>query len=288
MPFLNKMNNHFKNYFHSFKFKPTYWKTVFYDATFFILLTLIFSWMGRYLQQKSIEITAGKTPEQLQQMLASSPELLAVYLTQLKSFLVTVIILFFVLIIIFLFFYSLTRALIWNSLLKKKLTKKTYWRWNTLNLALIFPLLIFGIGYLIIKVIFGLLINLILTINPDFYITHSTGMEIIRTVLNGTVSLILGLILLVFVLLTYYSFTQKYKVWVSIGEAFSLLKKKWSRIWRLILFSLITAVLLTLITYPLKMALLYRPLILTLIQLVVSILFIAWLRMYLLQTVHEH
>ncbi|MBU0460206.1 MAG: hypothetical protein KJ771_05340 [Nanoarchaeota archaeon] len=282
------MNKHLKNYFHSFKFKKTYWKTVLYDGSFFILLALVFSWFGSYIQRKSIEITGNKTPEQLQQMLASSPELLATYLIQLKSFLITIIVLFLVLAIIFLLFYSLTRAQIWNFLLKRKLSKKTYWKWNTLNLALIFPLLILGFGYLILRIIFGVLLNLLLTIKPDFYFAHSTGMEIVRTLSNGIISLFLGLFVLIFVLITYYSFTQKYKVWVSIGESFELIKKRWSRIWRLLILASLTAIIITLITYPLKTFFLYQPLILTLIQLIVSILFIAWLRLYLIRTIDEH
>ena len=280
---------HFKNYLNSFKVKKTFWYTLTVDFIFFVIFTLIFATFGAYVQRKSYSLTGGKSPAEIQQLMLASPEQAAVFLTQIKSFLSFVIIGAIILITVSLLLYSLSRALIWYKLNGKKLTKKNYWRWNALNLALIFPLFIFAIAFLIIKLLMSLLLEFFLTFNLQFYYANTTFVEFTTTIFNGLVSFFLSLFIIIFILLFYYSYTHKNKVWVSIGSAFGLFKKKWKQIWVILLFGLLTGVVLTLITYPLKQLLIYNPIISTILQLIIGLLFINWLRLYLFKTIsHEH
>ncbi len=276
-----------KSYLNSFKVKKRFWFTFLADSTFFFLFTLVFAAFGAYMQRKSFSLTGGMSPAEVQQLMLASPEKAAVFLSDIKSFLVVIIIGIVVLVTLALFSYSLSQAWIWNYLHHKKLTKQTYWKWNTLNLALIFPLLIFGLGFLIVKLLFSWLLTLLLTINMKFYYAHSNLMEIIQTILNGVVSFFMILLVMVFLFLAYHCFVQRYKVWSSIGAAFELYKHKWKRIWKVMFWALLTGIILNLIMYPLKNSLQFHPLILLLLQLVVGLLFISWFRLYLLRTIAD-
>ena len=279
----------FKDYFNSFKVKKRFWLTFLADSAFFFLFTLVFAAFGAYMQRKSLSLTGGMSPAEVQQLMLASPEKAAAFLSDIKSFLVVIIIGIILLAILTLFSYSLSQAWIWNYLHNKKLTKQTYWKWNTLNLALIFPLLIFGLGFLIVKLLFSWLITLLLTINMKFYYAHTNLMESIQTIFNGVLSFFMILLIMVFLFLAYHCFVQRYKIWSSIGGAFELYKLKWKRIWKIMLWALLTGIVLNLIMYPLRNSLQFHPLILLLLQLVVGLLFISWLRLYLLnKIVDEH
>ena len=215
----------------------------------------------------------------------ASPEQAVVFLTQVKSLLLLAILGTIILVILAFLLYSLSRALIWNKLHHQKLTKKNYWKWNTLNLALIIPLLVIGLGFLIIRILFTLFLDFILKLNLRFYAAHTNVFDVITTLLEGTLSFFLVLLILIFIFLTYHLFIQKYKVWASIGKAFQLLKKKQRKIWRVVLFTLLTGLILTLITYPLKQYFLYNPVPTMLIQFGLSLLFVNWLRLYLFKTI---
>jgi len=217
----------------------------------------------------------------------ASPEKAAVFLSQVKSFLAVIIIGIILLAVLTVLSYSLSQAWIWNFLHHQKLAKPTYWKWNTLNLALIFPLLIFGLGFLVIKLLFSWLITFLLTINLKFYYGHTNLVEIIKTVLNGVVSFFMILLIMVFLFLAYHCFVQRYKVWSSIGAAFELYKSKWKRIWKIMLWALLTGIILNLAMYPLKTSLQFHPLLLLLLQLAVGLLFISWFRLYLLDTIAD-
>lgn len=280
------MNRHIKNYLDSFRMKRQFWQIFLVDLVFFGLAALAFTWFGSYLQAKSLALMGGKTPEQIQGILASaSPEQVLPFLTQLKSFLLISIGGFLLLIVLAFLFYSLSRAVVWNHLLGKKLTRETYWKWNALNLALIIPVLLYGVFYLIVKLIAGGIIKFLMTINPAFYVQHTTIMDALLTIANGAVSFILTLFLLIIVFFIYCQFTEKYKVWLSIGESFHLIKKYWPRLWRALLLMVLTALILTGVLWPVRKLLIYRPLWTMAVNLAVSLLFLAWMRIYLLRTV---
>jgi len=239
------------------------------------------------MQRKSLSFTGGMGPAEVQQLMLASPEKAAVFLSDIKSFLVVIIIGIVVLVTLAVLSYSLSQAWIWNYLHNKKLTKQNYWKWNTLNLALIFPLLIFGLGFFIVKLLFSWFITFLLTINLKFYYAHPNFVEIVQTIFNGVVSFFMLLLIMVFLFLAYHCFVQRYKVWSSIGAAFELYKLKWKQIWKVMLWALLTGIILNLIMYPLRTSLQFHPLILLLLQLVVGLLFISWFRLCLLNKIAD-
>lgn len=283
------MNKHLKDYLRSFRFNKTYWKTFLIDFIIINIILALFFCFNAYNQNKSLALTKGRTTEQLKQILVNNPDQLAIYLTQLKSFLLMFFAGLILLVILSLALYSLSNALIWNYLTKKKTTWKNIGRWSILNLAIIIPLLLYGISYLVLNLFLGYLVYSLLTLSPQFYSAHLTALELFRQLLFGSFSLFFAVLALTFIFLIYYSFTQKYKVWSSIGEAFGTIKNQWPKIWRLLFFALLTGIILTIVAYPLKSIISNQPLAITMFQIIISILFIAWLRLYLLRTVHgEH
>src|SRR3990167_9752675 len=137
------MNKHLQQYIDSFKVKKVFWVTFLTDLIFFGAVGLIFSQFSTYLQHKSVEIMAGRTPEQIQQLILSAPEQALPFLEQLKSFLFVSVGTLALLVILTFLLFSLEQAFIWNTLQQKKVTSKTYWRWNLLYLGLIIPLFLF-------------------------------------------------------------------------------------------------------------------------------------------------
>ncbi len=282
------MNKHFKNYLDSFKLTKNHLFTFLIDAVLFSLIFFSFSYAGAVLQRKSVEVLQGKSAEEIQTLLASSsPEQLLPFLMQLKSFLIWSLIGIAALILISFLLFSFSQAVIWYHLLKKKLAFKNYWRWNLLDLFLIIPLVLFGLLYFIIRLLSALLINLGFSLAPKFNLLHPVFMQNVRLFINGTVNFFCSVIILVILLLICYQFAFKYKVWAAVGSGFSLLKRKWKNLGRLILFSTATGLVLMLITLPLKTALLNSPLILNVVNLVVALAFLAWLRIYLFKTIAE-
>lgn len=273
-----------KDYLNSFKLKKKFWQTFLID---FIALAIIFAsilMFSNYFQNRALAITGGKSVEQIQEWALSSPEQALPFFEGLKSLLVFGGILLFVIIIGSFLLYSFSQALIWNALADKKLTSKNYWKWNLLLLALLIPLALGGLLYLLIKVLFDSLLNFLLTLSSAFYLQHTELMEIIQLTLSNFASFFLILMLLLLIFLVYYSFVREYKVWQSIGEGFHLFRLKWNKLWRILLFVAFTVLIITFILIPIK-KIFPDAFASTIINLAVALLFLAWMRIYVLENV---
>lgn len=282
------MNMHFRHYIDSFRLHTEFWIILMVDVIFFGLLGLVFSRFGTHLQTRSQELMAGRTPEQIQQLLATAPEKALPFLTELKSFLLLSFGLILILVVLAFLLFSLQQAWIWNYLRKKKLTTKTYWRWNVLHLGLILPVLIYGLGAGVLKLLTSALLRVLANISPTFYFNHAAVIDSIVLILNNAVSFFLIFLFLVILYLIYFVFTEKYRVVASIQDALMLVKKQWSWWWRQILLMVLTAVVLTAIFIPLRHWLLVYPLWSAVLNLLISFLFLGWMRLYVLSTLHGH
>ncbi len=266
------MNKHLKSYFNSFKLKKEYWHTLLIDTGFLAVIGLIVFLFGYLIKRKSEVISQGQSIEQIQQMLLSmQPEQAQAFSANLQGFVATFVIGAIVILVGGLFLYSLSRKLIWDYLLKKKV-KKTYWRWNLLNLVLIIPVVIYLFAFGIIRLLLGYLVSLF-------------NSQIVLNIFYGLANLFLLFILFIFVFLVYYSFAKEYKVWESIGKAFNLIKIKWKSIWPMFLLITGTAIVLSLILWPIGKLLVYQPSLLIGINLVISLLFCVWMRIYTFKTI---
>ena len=281
------MNTHLRHYLDSFTLRKEFWTVFLIDLIFFGGIAIIFSRFGQYLQSTSATLMAGRTPEEIQQLLATAPEQALPFLEQLKSFLLLSFGSIILLVVLAFLLFSLEQAWIWNYLRKKKVTTKTYWRWNVLHVGLLIPLLIYGLGAGILKLLTSALFRVLANISPTLYFNHAAVIDSIVLILNNAVSFFLILFFLVVLYLIYYVFTEKYKVLVSIQDAFVLVKIHWSSWWRMILLMVLTAVVLTAILIPLRNWLLIYPLWNSLLNLIISFLFLGWTRMYVLSTLHH-
>lgn len=268
------MRGYLKNYLKSFRLKKEHAYIFLVDVLFMGIVYLLFTSFNWYLDGKMGALSAGKGPEQIQQMmLAMGPEQLQAFMGNLTYFLVFFLVGLVLLVGLTWSLLSLSRGLIWNKLLGRKLTRKNYWRWNWLNLALIVPL----VGYLMV----GGAVKLVLLFVFKMISSNLVFLEIA----NALTGLLIGLLFLVFLFSVYYSFTIKYRVWESIGEAFHLLKTRWKRIWPALLLVWLTSLVMALVLWPISKLFVYRPQILFGINIGISLLFLSWMRVYFFRAV---
>lgn len=264
------MKLHLKTYLNTFREKKIL-TTFLIDALLTGILYFLFVAFGSLIQKKALLLTNGQAPEKIQEMLLTNPEQAQSFLAGLQSFLFLFIGGLILLLAITILLYSLAQFLIWNHLLNKK---TTYWRWNMLNLALIIPSLVYLLLFLVIKI----LLNAVLPLLKS------------PTLINFLNNIIIFFFLFVFVLflfLTYYSFAHKYKVWESIGEGFHLIKTNSRKLGIMLLLVLLTAVIIGFLNYPLSKLFPDEPGVIVFIDVLLSLLFLAWTRVYLVKTAHN-
>ncbi|MBI2125591.1 hypothetical protein HYV87_05305 [Candidatus Woesearchaeota archaeon] len=275
------MNKYLQSFVNSFKLGKDFTYTFAADAITFSLLYLILtigsSWWLTKLQallaivQEASVLGAGQLPA-----VVPSPTgtLFLVFIPPI------------VLVIFFLFLFSYSRAVIWNHLQGRKVTRKTYWRWNVLNLSLLIPLFLFGLVLVIAKIILSFSLNQIIKLFPLFYITHTVAVDNVRLVLQYLLNFYLLLVFISLVFLIYHSFAKSYKIWNSIGMGFSLFNKNKKRLLLALLLALIPAIILPLITIPLSTQLLYAPpWVSVMLYIILFSIYLAWLRLYLLKII---
>ncbi|MFH1682649.1 MAG: hypothetical protein ABIA37_02520 [Candidatus Woesearchaeota archaeon] len=264
------MNKHLKHYWDSFKLKKEHAYTLLVDVVFWLLMAISVILFGSLLQKKAEALSNGQSPEQLQQMLLSmQPEQAQAFLSSLQGLVITFVIGAIIVVVGGLLLFSLSRKLIWDKLLGHKFDKKKYWRWNLLNLVLIIPLVIYAFVFGLLRLLFGYLFSLFKS-------------QVILDAFYNLFNLAALLIFLMFIFLVYYSFSHKYKVWDSIGAAFGLFKKK---TWLMFLWALATAIVLSVVVWPIAYLLRYHSTLLIILNGAISVLFIIWLRVYLFRTV---
>lgn len=230
-------------------------------------------YLGNIVKQKADAISNGQTPEQIQQMLLNmqsgqSEALLA----NIQSFVFIFIVCLVVIVVGGLFLFSLSRKLIWSRLTGRRFGKKKYWKWNLLNLSLVIPAIVYLFLLGLVRLIFGNILSLL---------KNQTILDVFYSIFN----LFLFFTLIIFIFLIYYSFTEKYKIWDSIGDASQIVKSKWKRIWPMFLLIVFTAFILSSVLLLVMKIFKFQANILTGMNLVVSLLFLAWMRIYVYKTI---
>ena len=269
----------FQNYLHSFSLKKAFWFTFAIDLIFIVLVVLAFMAFNNYAKAKTTSIAGTADPEQFQQQLATmTPEQLLSFGEGIKSFLTVFAVGLLVLIVFTWLGYSLAAAWNWNYLTGRKFQLRTaYWRWNALQLII----LLLTVGYVAIALLIKLLFSLLFSLA----IENANLLQF----LNQLVSLLLLLLFFIFLFLIYHSFVQKYRVWESLAGGFKLFFSQARAIGIAYLFMMGTALALSLIYWLIYLLLsrqyLFPEKTTLWIQLVLSLLFLAWLRLYVLQTV---
>ena len=67
-----KMNKHLRNYFNSYKFTNKFWYSLFVDVSLILITFLLLFSVGNYFEYKTLQLTGGKSVEQMQQELVKT------------------------------------------------------------------------------------------------------------------------------------------------------------------------------------------------------------------------
>jgi hypothetical protein len=262
----NNMNKHLQNYLHSFKNYKLITKVLLYDLLFWLATLAGFSALFFNLSKKIAQF--GATPQELQNIILQDPVKAQEIFAQLSSFLLTFSVGIIFILIGTLLLYSYTRKKIWNTISKHK-TK--YKRWNGVNLLL--PII-----YIILAILFALIMLIVRLI------TTKLSIQIILFI-NNLVLILFVIFLLIFTFLIYYNFNKSYKVFKAIGDTFNLIKVRWYRLWRAALLITATTIIFSILQSFLKKQLIFHQTIYIIIAALLFLLFIAWARVYLIQTI---
>lgn len=244
------------------------------DLVAILIILGLFTMLALTLNAKAYKLSNGQDIESFKaELLEGDLERNQEFYVNVQSFVITFFLGGLLTLILTFLIFSYSRSVLWNYLTKNKFNFKIRWRWNLLNLLL---LLIF-VGYLIIHLLIILLTSLItLMIHPVVY-----------TLLLGIINFVLFTFWILIIFLIYHSFAKKEKVGQAIMEGFHLLKEQWKPLRKVYLFALLTVFILNLLLYLLTITILPYSILTTLLNLLIFIIFVSWMRVYTLNTIKK-
>ena len=265
--------NSFRTFLNSFHDPTRIGKVFVIDTLAIGALFVLWYIFLQILTKLAYNMSGGKTIEDIKaQILLGSPEIQQAFLSSIKTFVLVSIIGTIVAIFLTLLIFSYSRRLLWKELVDANLPRKV-WKW----LSLIVILFFFSLVLLTIFI----LLKYLLTLS---FATQSTTFAVLNVLFNFSflvLFLFLGNII-------FYSFTTTQKIWLSIGSAFHLIKVKWSQLWRAFLLILGTGIIISFLTSLLtRIPSFQKPWIISTITLLLFLLYLAWMRIYLVKTLHE-
>ena len=270
------MSKHLATFIHSFRFSEKHWFSFVLDFVLVGLIVLLFSLWNNLAKSKYIALVGTTPPADFQQLLLSkAPDQLQIFVQQLQTFLIFFIIGFVLLLLFSWLLFSLDIAVVWNYLLNKPFHFRRYWRWNVLHLALILPVLVYFFLFILVKVILGVGFSAL------------TTQSLVLQNIDQFVNFFAALFLLIVLSLIYYSFSTGYAVFQSIVAGFNLLQQHWKSLWRALLLMVVVAYVVSFIIWLLQRQFILSSTIMLGINIFISLLYLSWLRMYLLSLIHE-
>jgi len=261
-----------KDYYNSFTFNKKFWRTFIIDVVAILLIIVIFLSLSSIIEKTAYDISGGKSVDELKFLLLTGTEEGAKeFLSNITSFVYTLIAGLLVAVTISLVLFSLSRNLIWSTILEQKFNLRKFWRWNLLNIVLIVFFAVYITLYLILRTV----------LNSFFKFTTETKAVIYSNSLNA----FFFLIFIIFLFLTYYIFSHKNKVWETIGATFHLMKVKFGLLSKTFIFIVTTGIILSLIIYFIKKSSVLLPSQTTMfVEIIILLLFLAWARIYLVKS----
>jgi len=259
-----------KIFFNSFKLSSDFLYILFYDLLFYgIIRPLIY--LFSYLMSRKMSAIDPDILSKLNSLanVTASQSLQIQQAAQaMNSFFYTLIIGVILMILITLFAFTLTRALIWNHLLKKKFDIKKYLRFNLLNLVLAVILAV--ILYILLKIRIGIT-GLFVKISFNFAV-----------VLSGILYLLIFIAIIYFVSLVYINYTKKAEVFGSLTRVFRLIKTRFQKISISYLFILLASAVITLIAMLRWLLPVYLQ---SYLNYALVLIFLAWMRIYIVKII---
>jgi len=228
-----------KEFLKSFKLKINFVYVLLFDAVFAAFSFLSVILFGKIAQELALKISSLDIQDAAT-LMESQADVIKSVLNSLLIYAVLLVIILFAICII-------TQSLIWNTILKKKLTWKYIWKFAVLNIIWLLWIAPF--------------ILILLTKEPTLIII---------------LTILLGILFIHFTMILYTIFTREVKIGKALKLCFKLGVMKIRLYLIPILFAVIIFVLLNLIMTLINMAVTS-----VLIGLALLIIFAAWLRFYL-------
>jgi hypothetical protein len=261
------MNEHIKHYLRSLKAGSIHAYSLLVDLLYVGFITLITTGAARMATEQGLRIINAVPGKDLQQyVLSLPPEEMELFYIQIRNFVIQYVAAFILIPILALLLYSLSNALIWNRINKTSLTKKNYWRWNGLYLAMPLFMILFAIAFIITRYILQYL-----PFSPEL--------------IHGITLLIFLTAFLIFLFTVSFFFVKEYKVFQSIGHALHYLKTHKKRTLIQYAFALTTILILQLIQLPFRVYYFIYPTRALVIQVIILLVYLAWLRVYVAEQI---
>jgi hypothetical protein len=242
---------------------------IFFDLLFYALIVFIpLTWTrfltGHPMMNELMALEGGVESMTADQMIRIAPLLKSFVVQSLLSTILVVTVLFFV--------YTLTRCLIWNTIEKKKFSWNYFKKYLLLNLVWV-PI------FFIISMVVMLILSLFMLL------AKSSGVSLL--VYIASFVMLIGLLIFLSInFLVYYFFMKLKEIFISIGKAFTVLFNGIKGfIVPLVFMAAVLYVLLTpfgILAYRAPFAEKY-----SIMQALVVIVYLAWLRFYLVSLVKK-
>jgi len=267
------MKSELSAYLQSFYFKRPFARLLFIDYIAVLIISLSIFLFNKLLEWRIFAITGGKGIEEFKAtILSGSVDASQAFLTNVKIFTYLFFIGLILLSILILCLAAISQSIIFSTLKREKieLTKKTISRWS--GLFLLF--LLFVLGYSLVYVPLRFIVNLILPAN------QTSSMIVL-----GVYHTFYLLIFLVWSLDVLVQFSEKKKVWESIGTSFSWIKNHQKKFWTTIFCSALTFIVLNFLLHylPASFSSTTSAMALLFLKLAILILFYNWLRWYVVK-----
>ncbi len=272
------MKSELSHYLKSFHFKSTFSGLLLIDYITVFIISLFLFLFNKLLEWRIYAVTGGRGIEEFKAMIISgSVDASQAFLSNVKIFTYLFFIGLVISIIFIICLAAISQYLVFSIIKKEKIefTKKTISRWS--GLFLVF--LLFALGYSLIYVPLRFVVNLFLPANQ-------TGAMIILGIYH-TLYLV---VFLVWSLIVLSQYSEKKKVWESIGGSFLWIKTNQKKFWGIIFFASATFLLLNiLLNYliPLRFTLISSAITIFFLKLAIFLLFYNWLRWYVTKVVEK-
>lgn len=247
-----------KLFLDSFKLKKNFLYIILYDLLFFIIAILFVKFFGGIIGKMSSNVDLSIVERVLISPSPAQTEILKATVNNVKMVIFGAMIAFTLYLIIIIFIWSLSRGLIYTTLLNKKFDKKFYWKFLLLNLLFYIPLLILLFAFI----------------------------YVIKELPQAIYALFLILLIAVYFLaLSYISFVKIGKVFKAVGNALEFGFTKIHKMIIPLILIIIIFVIMSLITANIIKILSFA--IQPYVSLLIFIIYLAWARIYFVKVVEK-
>ncbi len=253
-------------FFNSFT-KKRILTTLLYDTLSFGAIGLLMWVFAVILNQRAYAISGGQGPVELKAALLVAGAGAQELISNLQFFVYFAVFGSIFVVALSLGIAAYSRARVWAVVLGKKFEKNRFWRWVGLFIIYFFLSMVYILIVVLLRSFFA------------FFIESLSAQTFALVVNIFNLSFLLLFIVATFIL--FDAFSRKYKVFEAVGEFFLIVSKRWSKLWRGFLLTLIVLGLLSILFTALQQILFTFPnWIYPTLYLIVTLLFLSWIRSY--------